>query len=293
MRRRLWTALAITTLATGALASCAGNPAAPVAAAPPRSAPATTRPAGPQPDRPQPAGSQPAGLQLASPHPTGPGAPLAGKTIVIDPGHNGGNERHPEVINSLVPAGPFKKPCNTTGTATDSGYSEHAFTFDVATRLAAILRREGARVVLTRSDDNGVGPCVNDRAAIANRAHADAAIAIHADGAPASGYGFHVILPSLIKGYTEPIIASATKLGHAIRDAFHQGTGEPYSSYLGHEGIDIRGDLGGLNLSKVPAVFIECGNMQNPQDAARMTDASWRQKAAESLAAGLGTYLRS
>lgn len=284
MRPRFWTALAITTLAASALAACGGESAM---SASQRSVPATAQPGS------APATTQPASPLAAGPTPTSSGGALAGKTIVLDPGHNGGNERHPEIINRPVPAGPFTKPCNTTGTATTSGYSEHAFNFDVATRLAAILRKEGAHVVLTRPDDTGVGPCVNVRAEIANQAHADAVIAIHADGAPASGYGFHVILPSLVKGYTEPIIAPATKLGHAVRDAFHQGTGEPYSSYLGHQGIDIRGDLAGLNLSKVPAVFIECGNMSNPDDAAHMTDPSWRQKAAESLAAGLATYLRS
>jgi len=217
---------------------------------------------------------------------------LAGFTIVVDPGHNGGNDKHPEIINKLVSAGPFKKPCNTTGTATASGYSEHAFNWDVAVRLEKILQAAGAKVVMTRRNDTGVGPCVNERAAIANRAHANAAIAIHADGAAASGYGFHVIEPQLIKGYTDAIVAPSRKLGTAIRGAFHAGTGEPYSTYLGKGGLDVRDDLGGLNLSKVPAVFIECGNMRNPADAARETSVAWRQKAAQALATGLAEYLR-
>src|SRR4051794_8488319 len=45
--------------------------------------------------------------------------PLAGRTIVIDPGHNGGNGANPALINQLVPAGGFDKPCDTTGTETD------------------------------------------------------------------------------------------------------------------------------------------------------------------------------
>jgi N-acetylmuramoyl-L-alanine amidase len=144
---------------------------------------------------------------------------------------------------------------------------------------------------MTRANDHGVGPCVNTRAAIANRAHADAAIAIHADGAPRSGYGFHVILPAYIKGYTGSIVGPSRTLGLAVRDAFHAGTGEPYSSYLGHNAIDVRGDLGGLNLSKVPAVFIECGNMSNPGDARRMTNPLWRQRAAQALADGITAFL--
>src|SRR5436190_5152363 len=126
---------------------------------------------------------------LAMPH----AQPLAGKTIVINPGHNGANWAHPGEINRLVDAGGFRKACDTTGTATAGGYSEAAYSFDVAIRLADILRREGARVVLTRTSNHGVGPCINERAAIGNRVHADAAISIHADGGPAAGRGFHVI----------------------------------------------------------------------------------------------------
>jgi N-acetylmuramoyl-L-alanine amidase len=234
-------------------------------------------------------GTPPAGTPLTGKSLTGKS--LTGKVITIDPGHNGANGAHPRIINRLVPAGPDRKPCNTTGTATDAGYAEHAYTFDVGTRLAKILRAQGATVVMTRPNDRGMGPCVNERAAIANKAHSDAALSIHADGAAVGDHGFHVIEPALISGYTGPIVKPSKRLGEAIRDAFHSGTGEPYSNYLGHDGIDVRRDLGGLNLAKVPAVFIECGNMQNPTDAGRMSNPAWREKAAQSLAAGLTAYL--
>jgi N-acetylmuramoyl-L-alanine amidase len=53
----------------------------------------------------------------------------------------------------------------------------------------------------------------------------------------------------------------------------------------------VRTDLGGLNLSTVPKVFIECGNMRNTTDASRMKSAAWRQRAAQALANGLANYL--
>ena len=68
-----------------------------------------------------------------------------------------------------------------------AGYPEHAFNFDVATRLAALLDAGGATVVLTRYTDTGVGPCVNTRAAIGNAAGSDAAVSIHGDGGPVGG----------------------------------------------------------------------------------------------------------
>src|SRR5262245_66195990 len=86
--------------------------------------------------------------------------PLQGKTIAIDPGHNGRNWAHPAQIGRLVDAGTLRKACDTTGTATAGGYGEAAYNLDVALRLARILRAAGARVVLTRNSNGGFGPCI-------------------------------------------------------------------------------------------------------------------------------------
>jgi N-acetylmuramoyl-L-alanine amidase len=254
--------------AAGLVSACGSSGGSSASAAPPSAAPTQ-------------ASSAAAGQST----PTAQGS-LAGKVIVIDPGHNGGNASHPEIINKKVNIINGMKPCNTTGTSTNDNYPEHAFTWDVSLRLAKILRAKGAKVVFTRNNDKGVGPCVDERAKIANRAHADASLAIHGDGAPASGHGFHVIEPAVIQGHNEKVVPQSRRLGLDIRDAFHQGTGIPYSSYLGKNGLDIRSDLGGLNVATIPAVFIECGNMRNAGDAATMKSPAGRQKMAEALAQG-------
>jgi N-acetylmuramoyl-L-alanine amidase len=226
--------------------------------------------------------------------PTIQAVPLAGRTVVIDPGHNGGNAAAASVIDQLVPAGGFLKPCDTAGTETDDGYPEYAFTLDVAQRAAVLLRREGARVVLTRTTSTGVGPCVDVRAAIGNEAHAAAAISIHADGGPADGVGFHVIEPSLAPDSGDAaIIEPSARLALAIRAAFLETTAEPYANYVAQQGLIARSDLGGLNLSRVPKVFIECANMRNASDALRVKDPAWREKAAEGIADGISRYLES
>ena len=80
----------------------------------------------------------------ASPDSAAPkGASLAGKVIAVDPGHNGNAGKHPEIVNKLHNAVSKMKPCETTGTETDAGYTEAAFNFDVAMRLAAILQARG------------------------------------------------------------------------------------------------------------------------------------------------------
>lgn len=222
---------------------------------------------------------------------TGALSAVRGKTIVIDPGHNGGNFSHPSIINQLVFVGNGTKACDTTGTETDSGYTEAAFTFDVATRLQELLQAAGAKVILTRTNNTGVGPCITQRAAIGNDAHADAALSIHADGGPPGGYGFQVLEPAPIPGYNTAIVAPSDRLGLDIRRDYQAATGEAFSTYVGKDALDVRSDLGGLNLSTVPKVFIECANMRNSTDAAKLESAAFRQQIAVGLAQALADFL--
>src|SRR5690349_17849552 len=53
--------------------------------------------------------------------------PLAGRTVVLDPGHQLGNVTHRAQIARRVDAGGFDKPCNTVGAVTDDGYREPTF----------------------------------------------------------------------------------------------------------------------------------------------------------------------
>ncbi|MEU9985433.1 N-acetylmuramoyl-L-alanine amidase [Streptomyces sp. NPDC048045] len=223
--------------------------------------------------------------------------PLKGKVVVIDPGHNPGNFRHTAEINRPVDIGTNNKECDTTGTSTNAGYTEARFTMDVAHRLRAILEQQGATVKLTRDGDSPPwGPCVDERARIGNTAHADAAISIHADGSAEGNRGFHVILPASVHAGaadTRPIVGPSRDLGERIAGRFLSVTGEPPSNYIGDgTGLVTRQDLGGLNLSTVPKVFIECGNMRDSKDAALLTSGAWRQKAAQGISEGIVSFLR-
>jgi N-acetylmuramoyl-L-alanine amidase len=227
-----------------------------------------------------------------APGPAAALAALALAALAIDPGHNGGNASHPTAIGKLVPAGGFLKACDTTGTAIPDGISEAAFTLDVARRLRRVLLSLGARVVMTRTTNDGVGPCVNERAAIGNRAHAAAAVSIHADGNLGAGNrGFHVIEPGLLPGRTGPIVRPSHRLALAIRAAMLARTAMPTSNYIGARGISTRTDLGGLNLSKVPKVFVESGNMDDRADAGLLSRGRFRAREALAIAAGLRSFL--
>lgn len=222
--------------------------------------------------------------------------PLAGKIVVVDPGHNPGNFRHTSEINKLVDIGTNRKECDTTGTATKDGYTEAEFTRDVSQRLRTLLEKQGATVQFTHDNDRAFGPCVDERARIGNKAGADAVISIHADGSSVGNRGFHVILPALVKAGaadTSKIVGPSRELGERIAGRFVRATGSAPSNYVGDStGLDVRKDLGGLNLSTVPKVFIECGNMRDPQDAALLKNSAWRQQAAQGMADGIAGYLR-
>jgi N-acetylmuramoyl-L-alanine amidase len=247
---------------------------------------------------PSPAGSPDGAIPTASARTGNPTAasgstaaslPLRGRTIVLDPGHNGA-DAHSKEAARIIDAPTIRKICDHTGTSTNGGYSEAAFNWDMAQRTAKILRARGAKVILTRKNNTGVGPCFTERAAIGNRAKADAALSIHADGAPAKDSGFHVIKPKNVK-INASIIAPSARLGTFVRDAVRSGTGMHYADYLGTNGFTQRSDLGGLNLSTVPKVFIECGNMRNARDAARFTSPTFRGTLARALADGLTRFV--
>jgi N-acetylmuramoyl-L-alanine amidase len=219
------------------------------------------------------------------------GAPNRRATVVLDPGHNGAGAAHPAEINRPVPDGRGRtKPCNTTGTATNGGYPEHAFTWDVAVRVRDVLTARGVRVVLTRSNDAGIGPCVNDRAAIANRAAARAVISIHADGATPSGHGFHVAYsdPPLNDSQGRPSRALAESLVETLSQH-----GFTAANYIGSRGLYPRSDLAGLNLARIPAALVECANMRNAQEAELIATPRGRAQYAAAIADGITAWLNS
>lgn len=211
---------------------------------------------------------------------------LATKSVFLDPGHNAVNNastaRH-------VPNGRGgTKPCNAPGTATDDGYSEHELNWDVAQRIDAALQQMGVRTELSRDDDNSAGPCVDQRAALANAMAPDAVVAIHADNGPPSGTGFHILYssPPLNDAQSGP----AVEFAHVMRDALIRAGYHP-ATYIGSDGLMGRDDLAGLNLTEYPAILVELGNMKNPDEAALMKSPDGRAKYAEAVTEGIVAYL--
>jgi N-acetylmuramoyl-L-alanine amidase len=143
---------------------------------------------------------------------------------------------------------------------------------------------------MTRRNNHGLGPCVNKRSQIINAAHANVAIDIHADGGPTWGRGFTVLEP-VADGPNDGVIGSSLRFGRYVHRAFLTGMPMRTADYYGHDGYILRDDLAGLNLTTVPKVLIECGNMPNAADAALLTSSAVQHRIARALEAAIIKFL--
>ena len=213
---------------------------------------------------------------------------IAGMVVFIDPGHNGANDAS---ISRQVPTGRGgTKDCQASGTSTNDGYQEHTFTWDTALRVRAELNALGVRTAMSRGNDNALGPCVDERANMANALHPNAILSIHADGGPATGRGFHV-------NYSAPPLNAAqagpsVQYARIMRDQM-QASGIPPANYIGQDGLYGRADLAGLNLAQYPSILVECGNMKNPVDSALMESARREAEIRRRVVRGVAGFLAS
>jgi N-acetylmuramoyl-L-alanine amidase len=87
------------------------------------------------------------------------------------------------------------------------------------------------------------------------------------------------------------VAAASDRLARSVHDRFLAESGFGTANYIGAGGYARRDDLAGLNLSMRPTIFIECGNMRDAGDAARMETPAGRQRAAQAIADGILLFL--
>jgi N-acetylmuramoyl-L-alanine amidase len=146
------------------------------------------------------------------------------------------------------------------------------------------------RTAMSRGNDTGLGPCVDERAEMANSLKPNAVVSIHADGGPPTGRGFHVLYssPPLNQVQAGPSVQFA----QTMRDQL-QASGLVPSTYVGTGGLNPRSDIAGLNLAQYPSILIELGNMKNPADVGLITTEEGRQKYADAVVRGIAGFLAS
>jgi N-acetylmuramoyl-L-alanine amidase len=168
-------------------------------------------------------------------------------TVVIDAGH-GGYDR---------------------GGIPGQSVSEKEMTLDVAQRLKKALAANGYRVVMTRDSDVFIP--LGTRVAIANSYANAIFVSIHFNSAKRSG-----------AGGIETYFYNRESLPLASAIHYFVAGGAPSSN----RNVRRRGYYV-LRKTTVPAVLVECGFLTNPTEAALAQTASYRQKLAEEIAAGV------
>jgi N-acetylmuramoyl-L-alanine amidase len=213
-------------------------------------------------------------------------ANIAGMIVFLDPGHNGSNDG--SISRQVTTGRGGTKDCQASGTSTDDGYPEHTFAWDTTLRIRQALNALGVRTAMSRGDDTGLGPCVDERANMANSLRPNAIVSIHADGGPPTGRGFHVLYsaPPLNAAQAGP----AVQFAQVMRDQL-TGSGFVPSTYVGSNGLNPRADIAGLNLAQYPSILVECGNMKNPVDSSLMKTPEGRQKYADAVVRGIAGFL--
>ena len=196
--------------------------------------------------------------------PKGAGGKLAGKLVVVDPGHGGSD----------------------SGAGGTDGSHEKNVTLAIATKLADRLREMGANVIMTRGNDSFVP--VDERPRIANRAGADFFVSVHAD----SGDRNRTVNGSTI--YYHMQVGSCKALAQSIVDELADMGGirtkGTHSDGIQWGGRFVNG-YGVLRGSQMVAVLCETGYMSNPGDANKLNDPAMQKKIADSIANGLKNYV--
>ncbi|MHB8841744.1 MAG: N-acetylmuramoyl-L-alanine amidase family protein [Candidatus Aquicultor sp.] len=213
-----------------------------------------------------------------------PSCCLTDKVVVIDPGHQS------KADLSREPIGPGATQMKEKVTGGASGIKsrtpEYKITLAVSKLLKAKLEASGIKVIMTRTTHN-VKLSNIERAAIANKAHADLFVRIHTDGAAdAKVNGISTLYPALNK-WTGPIYKESLKAARIVQDDVVVTTDHK------DNGIVARGDLTGFNWSKVPTVLVETGFLSNPEEDILLNSPSYQQLIADGIAKGIISYLQS
>jgi N-acetylmuramoyl-L-alanine amidase len=181
-------------------------------------------------------------------------SPLHNFVICIDPGH----------------------PSETSaGTASRDGkLTENHVNWVVGKRLEALLRGDGATVVVTKSTEHE--RVTNERRAeIANAAHTDLMIRIHCDSGPTSGFAtFYPARTGKVHGVTGPP-AIILKESRQVAYLFHKAAIKCLDGKLSNRGVHDesgtrigakQGALTGSIYARIPVITVEMCVLSSEHD---------------------------
>jgi N-acetylmuramoyl-L-alanine amidase len=190
------------------------------------------------------------------------GPELAGKTIVLDPGHGGGD----------------------SGAKTASGLAEKTVNLAIAARAATLLTQAGAHVILTRTSDTQVGPPNCSQAAelearllVGVKHGADLFVSIHnnhAGSITSSAAGVEAY-------YWTPF---SHLLAKRLAAAVSASLGTP-NRFVGWRPFHV------LRGTDCPRALVECAYMSHPDEAEYVAKPEFVERAAVGIVAGIKQFL--
>lgn len=184
---------------------------------------------------------------------------LAGKLVVVDPGHGGHDNG-----------------------ARGFGFREKDLTLAIGLELAKDLSAEGATVIMTRHTDVFIP--LTTRADIANSNHADFFISCHinstgGDGSQSGGIAFHHFGKAVSRLLAECIQAEVAKVSK-IPNLGVWSDGKIY-----HSGFSV------LRNTNMPGVLMEFGFINHPKDVKRLEQPGFPKDVAAAVVKGLKVFL--
>lgn len=165
--------------------------------------------------------------------------------------------------------------------ACGNGLREKDITLLICQALGRELVKRGYDVHYTRATDEYLG--LSERAALANKIKADIIVAIHCNSASTSAAdGFEVWTT---KGQTR-----ADLLATDIFNAYAKLIGGKMRQDKSDGDADKENNWTVIYAASMPGVLIETLFISNPDDAARLASADWREKVAGAVANGIDAY---
>ena len=183
--------------------------------------------------------------------------PLVGRSITIDAGHGG---------EDTGGAGPLRVP-------------EKDLVLQISLKLAAYLREQGARVVMTRTTDTEID--LFERSLIADREQTEVFLSIHANAIPDGAN------PADFKGagayYFHP-------QARALAEFTLQGMARAVPE-MGNDGVHYQ-NLAVTRTQAQPQVLLELGFLTDKSNLRLMTSSAGQQRIIAGIATGLAQFYR-
>lgn len=193
--------------------------------------------------------------------------PLAGRVILVDPGHGVINIEG-DIING--------------GKYTADDVPEHRLTLEIGEKLSDELSRLGAKTFQTRSDKHYWRQAYNSvddnksRSILAETIGADALISVHCDWHP----------NRRVRGITTLYENDQSKkLGESILKSLLR-TVRPSNRGNRRDTFTV------LDNTSVPAVIVETGFMSNAAESRKLKNPAYQKKLADGIAKGIVRYFK-